>query len=82
MTSLFRPVWAGPVVDAGRRAVRGLRHPAKGIWVDLFHALASAGGPPVQVLIDSSAVKGHRSASGGKGGNTSRPLGARVGALD
>jgi transposase len=36
---------------------------AKGVWVDLFHALARAGGPPVQVLIDSSAVKAHRSAS-------------------
>ena len=28
--------------------------------------LRSAGGPPAQVLIDSSAVKAHRSASGGK----------------
>ena len=58
---------------------RFVRWAAKGIWVDLFHALASAGGPPAQVLIDSSAVKAHRSAMGGKGGNTSRPLGARVG---
>ena len=58
---------------------RFVRWAAKGIWVDLFHALASAGGPPAQVLIDSSAVKAHRSASGGKGENTSRPLGARVG---
>jgi len=30
--------------------------PAKGVWVDVFHALASAGGPPAQVLIDSSGV--------------------------
>ena len=37
---------------------RFVRWAAKGIWVDLFHALASAGGPPAQVLIDSSAVKG------------------------
>ena len=37
------------------------------MWVDIFHALASAGGPPAQVLIDSSAVKAHRCASGGKG---------------
>jgi transposase len=49
---------------------RFVRWAAKGIWVDLFHALASAGGPPAQVLIDSSAVKAHRSASGGKGGGT------------
>ncbi|RWI31433.1 MAG: hypothetical protein E5X80_15135 [Mesorhizobium sp.] len=33
---------------------------------DLFHALASASGPSEQVLIDSSAVKAHRSVSGGK----------------
>ena len=45
---------------------------AKGVWIDIFHALASAGGPPAQVLIDSSAVKAHRCASGGKGGNKIR----------
>jgi hypothetical protein len=28
---------------------------AKGIWGDLFNALANAAGPPAQVLIDSSA---------------------------
>ena len=37
---------------------RFVRWAAKGIWVDLFHALASAGAPPAQVLIDSSAMKG------------------------
>jgi hypothetical protein len=34
--------------------------------MDLFHALAQEGGPSVGVLIDSSAVTAHRSASGGK----------------
>jgi transposase len=48
---------------------RFVRWAAKGIWVDIFHALASAGGPPAAVLIDSSAVKAHRCASGGKGGS-------------
>jgi hypothetical protein len=33
----------------------------------MFHALAQAGGPTEQVLLDSAAVKAHRSASGGKG---------------
>ena len=47
---------------------RYVRWAAKGVWSALFHALAQAGGPPEQVLIDSSAVKAHRSASGGKGG--------------
>ena len=30
---------------------RFVRWAAKGVWVDLFHALAQAGGPPAQVLI-------------------------------
>ncbi len=57
---------------------RYVRWAAKGVWIDLFHALARAGGPPAQVLIDSSAVKAHRSASGGKGGSANRRLGARA----
>ena len=39
----------------------------KGIWSGIFNALANAGGPPAQLLIDSSAVRAHRSAAGGKG---------------
>src|SRR6187401_1355689 len=41
---------------------RFVRWAAKGVWVDIFDILASAGGPPAQVLIDSSAVKAHRCA--------------------
>ncbi len=52
---------------------RYVRWAAKGVWVELFQALARAGGPPAHLLIDSSAVKAHRSASGAKGGNTRRP---------
>jgi hypothetical protein len=37
------------------RTYRYVRWAAKGVWIDLFHALARAGGPPAQVLIDSSA---------------------------
>ena len=58
---------------------RFVRWAAKGVWVDLFHALAQADGPPAQVLIDSSAVKAHRCASGGPGGSGAKPSGARVG---
>jgi transposase len=47
---------------------RFVRWAAKGIWVRLFQTLAQAGGPPAHVLMDSSAVKAHRSAAGGKGG--------------
>ena len=57
---------------------RFVRWAAKGVWTDIFHALASAGGPPAQVLIDSSAVKAHRCASGGKGGSALRRSGARA----
>lgn len=57
---------------------RFVRWSAKGVWVDIFHVLASAGGPPAQVLIDSSAVKAHRCASGAKGGSTIRRSAARA----
>ena len=59
---------------------RYVRWAEKGVWVTLFQALAKAGGPPAQVLIDSSAVKAHRSAAGGKGGRKIRRLGVHVGA--
>ena len=55
-----------------------VRWAAKGVWTSLFEALASAGGPPAQVLIDSSAVKAHRCASGAKGGSRARLSAARV----
>ena len=53
---------------------RFVRWAAKGIWTDLFHALASAGGPPAQVLIDSSPLLVE------KGGEQSgdRPLAGRA----
>lgn len=73
--------WIDAPVDDGPRKTlynRYVRCAAKGVWVDLFHALASAGGPPAQVLIDSSAVKAHRSASGGKGGSVAKRSAARA----
>jgi len=57
---------------------RFVRWAAKDVWTGIFHALASAGGPPAEVLIDSSAVKAHRCAAGGKGGNTPRRSAARA----
>ena len=71
--------WAdAPEVYGPRKTLynRFVRWAAKGVWIDIFHALASAGGPPAQVLIDSSAVKAHRCASGGKGGSSRRRSGA------
>ena len=57
---------------------RFVRWAAKDVWTDIFHALASAGGPPAEVLIDSSAVKAHRCAAGGKGGKAHRRSVARA----
>jgi len=57
---------------------RFVRWAAKDVWTGIFHALACAGGPPAEVLIDSSAVKAHRCASGGKGGNRARRSVARA----
>ena len=52
---------------------RFVRWAKKGVWMEVFDTLASAGGPPNQIFIDSSAVKAHRCASGGKGGRAARP---------
>ncbi len=67
--------WAdAPPVYGPRKTLynRFVRWAAKGVWGDIFHALAAAGGPPAQVMIDSTAVRAHRSASGGKGGSVPR----------
>ena len=52
--------WAdSPLVYGPRKTLynRFVRWAAKGVWLEIFHALAAAGGPPAEVLIDSSAVK-------------------------
>jgi transposase len=46
---------------------RFVRWAGKGIWVRLFEALAQSGASALQLMIDSSAVKAHRSAAGGEG---------------
>ena len=51
---------------------RNVRWAAKGVWRVVFETLAEAGGPPAEVLIDSTHVKAHRSAAGGKGGRAPR----------
>src|SRR5215207_8082317 len=69
-----------PAIYGPRKTLynRFVRWAAKGVWINIFRALAVAGGPPTQVLIDSSAVKAHRCASGGKGGSVIKRLGARA----
>ena len=73
--------WAdAPAVYGPRKTLynRFVRWAAKGVWLDIFRALAAVGGPPAEVLIDSSAVKAHRCASGGKGGSGAKQSVARA----
>ena len=75
--------WADAPSSYGARKTlynRFVRWAAKGVWTDLFEALAAAGGPPSKLLLDSSAVKAHRCAAGGKGGSAVRPSAARAAA--
>lgn len=57
----------GPRKTLYNRFVRWAR---KGVWLRVFTSLAQAGGPPEAILLDSTHVKAHRSAAGGKGGPT------------
>ena len=68
------PAVYGPPKTLYNRFVRWAR---KGVWDDVFAQLAEAGGPPVALLLDSTPVKAHRSAAGGKGGRITKPSGAR-----
>ena len=47
---------------------RFARWSVRGIWQKIFEAVATSSEPPAQVALDSSHVKIHRCANGGKGG--------------
>lgn len=51
---------------------RFVRRAAKGVWQELFVALAAAGGPPAEVLIDSTHMKAHRSGAAERGASPRR----------
>ena len=55
----------GPPKTIYNRFVRWAR---RGIWERIFATLAGREGAADQLLIDSTIVKAHRSAAGGKGG--------------
>lgn len=59
----------GPSTTIYNRFVRWAR---RGVWENLCRALAGAGRSLDTQSIDSTHVKAHRSASGGKGGKKSR----------
>ena len=57
---------------------RFARWAERGIWENLFRKLAGSGRSADTQMIDSTHVKAHRSASGGKGGSRNRLLAARA----
>jgi transposase len=65
----------GPPTTIYNRFVRWAR---RGIWENLFRQLAVNGRSADTQMIDSTHVKAHRSAAGGKGGSKSRLLAARA----
>jgi len=50
----------------------------QGIWFDIYQALTGTTGVIGTAAIDSSHIRAHRSAGGGKGGPTRRRSGARA----
>ena len=68
------PAAYGPPTTIYNRFVRWAR---RGIWENLFRKLAGTGSSANTQMIDSTHVKAHRSAAGGKGGSRSRRLAAQ-----
>ena len=69
------PPQYGPPTTIYNRFVRWAR---RGIWESLFRARADRGRSTDTQMIDSTHIKAHRSASGGKGGSKNRRLDARA----
>src|SRR5436190_5772684 len=69
------PLEYGPATTIYNRFGRWAR---RGIWENLFRKLAANGRSAETQMIDSTHVKAHRSAAGGKGGSKIRRSDARV----
>lgn len=65
----------GPPTTIYNRFTRWAR---RGVWEKLFRELAARGRATETHMIDSTHVKAHRSASGGKGGSRRKRLDARA----
>lgn len=50
----------------------------QGVWFEIFEALTGSTGIIATVAIDSTHIKAHRSAAGGKGGPSSKRSAARA----
>ena len=62
----------GPTTTIYNRFVRWAK---RGVWESLFRELADRGRSTATQMIDSTHVKAHRSASGGKGGEQNQAIG-------
>ncbi|WP_312897050.1 IS5 family transposase [Microvirga soli] len=67
----------GPAKTIYNRYTRWAR---RGVWQRIFAKVAAAGPIPEELALDSSNVKAHRSASGGKGGSSVKRLASRAAA--
>jgi transposase len=65
----------GPPTTIYNRFTRWAR---RGVWEKLFRELAGCGRSTETQMIDSTHIKAHRSASGGKGGSRRKRLDARA----
>ena len=63
----------GQILHGSARTTAAVRWAAKGVWRDAFEALAAEGGPPAELMLDSTHAKAHRCAAGGKGGLKPKP---------
>ena len=55
------------------------RWSAQGIWQSIFEAAAEPAEPPERMALDSTHVKAHRCAGGGKGGASEQAIGITKG---
>jgi transposase len=67
----------GPAKTIYNRYTRWAR---RGVWQRIFAKVAAAGPVPDELALDSSHVKAHRSAAGGKGGSSARRSASRAAA--
>src|SRR4051812_8064492 len=81
---LRRPAAGGDARQLARegpplRSITGITDGSRrGLWQRLFEQVSASGDLPPEVTLDSSHVKAHRSAAGGKGGSGSKRSGARA----
>ncbi|KDM65871.1 hypothetical protein [Acidiphilium sp. JA12-A1] len=47
----------------------------RGLWQEIFAALVACADPPRIAMVDSTSVRAHRAAAGGKGGRKRQAIG-------